>query len=93
METASAARTRLQERQQELRAELEQVQRQLDHLETKVAVSKWWKTPSGPMGRGTVYHTGWDKRCRPGNRPDEITLYEALQAGLVPCQKCRPKQP
>lgn len=92
METANAVRMRLQERQQELRAELEQLQRQLDQLDTTVAVSKWWQAPSGPGGRGTAYHTGTDRRCRPGDRPDEITLYEALRAGLSPCRKCRPKK-
>lgn len=92
METADAARTRLQERRQVLTAELEQVQLQLGQLETKVVVSQWWQTPSGPMGRGTAYHTGLDKRCRPRNSPDEITLYEALQANLAPCPKCQPKK-
>lgn len=91
MESATAARARLQERQQELKAELEQVQRHLDQLETTVVVSQWWQAPSGPMGRGTIYHTGTDQRCRPQNSPDEITLYEALQAELDPCRRCRPK--
>jgi hypothetical protein len=91
MESADAARARLLERQRALEAELLQVQQHLGQLNTTVAVSKWWRKPSGPEGRGTVFHTGTDPRCRPGNRPDEITLYEALQAGLVPCGRCRPR--
>lgn len=90
MESAIAAGTRLRGRQQELVAELEQVQRQLSQLETKVTVSQWWQKPSGPAGRGTIYHAGVDKRCRPTNRPEEITLYEALKAGLAPCSRCNP---
>lgn len=90
MESAPAARIRLSARRQELLAELEQVQQQLDQLDTKVVVSQWWQAPSGPMGRGTVYHTGLEKRCRPVNFPDEITLYEALRVELSPCGKCRP---
>ncbi|WP_121703336.1 hypothetical protein [Streptomyces sp. E5N298] len=91
MESATAASERLRARRQELTAELEQVQRQLNQLETHVVVSQWWQAPSGSMGRGTVYHTGTDERCRPSSKPDEITLYEALQAGLVPCRTCKPR--
>ncbi len=103
METPNEARIRLGARQRELLTELEQVQRQLeqvqrqlDQLETKVVVSAWWYAPSGPRGRGTVYHTGTDRRCplrspngRPGS-PVEISLYEALRAELNPCGKCKP---
>lgn len=92
MESAPAARERLLARQQELRTEMEQVQRQLDQLETTVAVSQWWKKPSGPMGRGTIYHTDLESRCRPGNRPESISLYEALQANLAPCPTCKPAE-
>jgi hypothetical protein len=91
MESATAARSRLQARRQELKAELAQVQRELEQLDTTVVVSQWWQAPSGAMGRGTVYHTGTDQQCRPQNSPDEITLYEALQAELLPCGRCRPK--
>ncbi|GAA2589055.1 hypothetical protein GCM10010304_36490 [Streptomyces roseoviolaceus] len=66
------------------------MQRQLSRLDTKVVVSQWCQAPSGPTGRGTIFHTGADERCRPTNKPDEVTLYEALRAGLVPCGRCRP---
>jgi hypothetical protein len=88
---ATAARTRLLARQQELQSELVEVQRQLEQLDTTVVVSQWWQAPSGPMGRGTTYHAEAAQRCRPQNKPDEITLYEALEAGLAPCPRCRPK--
>ncbi|GGK52124.1 hypothetical protein GCM10010094_10600 [Streptomyces flaveus] len=90
METASEARIRLGARRRELLAELGQVERQLAQLETKVFVSQWWQAPSGPQGRGTIYHTGTVQRCRPGNRPVEISLYEALREGLNPCGTCKP---
>jgi hypothetical protein len=90
MESPDAARTRLRARQQELTAELERVQRHLEQLDTTVVVSQWWEAPSGPMGRGTAYHTGKDYRCSPSNGP-QITLYEALQAELAPCRTCKPK--
>ncbi|MER7200155.1 hypothetical protein CG723_45255 [Streptomyces sp. CB01635] len=92
MESAIVARERLLARKQELRDELEQVQRHLEQLETTVVASQWRHAPSGPMGRGTVYHTGTDDRCRLTNGPETITLYEALQTGLAPCSRCRPKQ-
>ncbi|MFD8839752.1 hypothetical protein [Streptomyces griseofuscus] len=91
MESTTATRDRLLARQQELQSELGQVQQHLEQLDTKVIVSQWWQAPSGPAGRGTVYHTGLDERCRPQRSPDEITLYEALRAELVPCRTCRPK--
>ncbi|GAB3170749.1 hypothetical protein [Streptomyces incanus] len=91
MESATAVRIRLRERQQELMAELDQVQRQLSQLETTVVVSGWWRTPSGVRGRGTVYHTGVDERCRPTSSSEEITLYEALEAEMGPCSRCKPK--
>ncbi|MFE0256947.1 hypothetical protein [Streptomyces sp. NPDC059010] len=90
MESATAAQERLRARQQELQGELAQVQQQLKQVETTVVASQWRHAPSGPMGRGTVFHTGAE-RCRPSNRPEEITLYEALQTGLVPCPRCKPK--
>lgn len=90
METPNEARIRLGARQRELLAELEQVQQQLDQLGTEVVVSGTWRTPSGPRGRGTVYHTGTDLRCRPESIPKTISLYEALQAGLNPCGRCKP---
>jgi hypothetical protein len=90
MEIPDEARIRLSARRSELLAELGQVERQLAQLETKVVVSQWWQSPSGPQGRGTAYHTGTDPRCRPGNRPTEITLYEALLAELNPCGTCKP---
>ncbi|MYW49606.1 hypothetical protein [Streptomyces sp. SID161] len=92
MESATAARERLLARQQELRAELEQVQRHLEQLETMVVASQWRHNPSGPKGRGTLYHTGTDDRCQPTNGPETITLYEALQTELAPCRTCRPKR-
>lgn len=92
MESPAQARERLQAREHTLLAELEQVQRNLGQLDTRVIVSQWWQAPSGAMGRGTAYHTGTDQRCRPQNTPDEITLYEALAAGLAPCGRCRPKK-
>lgn len=92
MESATTARARLLARQQELHAELEHVQQQLDQLETKVLVSQWWQAPSGPKGRGTVYHSGAHQACLPASRPAHITLYEALRAGLGPCGRCNPKQ-
>lgn len=91
MESAADARTRLRTRQQELKAELEQVQRHLDQLETTVVASQWRHAPSGPTGRGTVYHTGLDKRCRPTSGPETITLYEALLTELIPCPRCKPQ--
>lgn len=90
METEHAARMRLSARQQELLAELAQVQRDLIQLDTQVVVSQWWDRPSGPYGRGTIYHTGLDKRCRPANQPDQITLYQALRVNLSPCPRCKP---
>ncbi|MFF7335469.1 hypothetical protein [Streptomyces sp. NPDC008150] len=90
MSTVTAVRERLQARQQELSAELDRVRQQLAQLDTRVIVSQWWQAPSGPMGRGSVYHTGLDGRCLPTHEPEEITLYEALDAGLVPCGRCRP---
>jgi hypothetical protein len=91
MESAEAARVRLRARQQELQTELEHVQRKLEQLDTTVLVSQWWQAPSGPTGRGTVYHAKTAQHCRPQNSPNGITLYEALAAGLTPCVRCRPK--
>ncbi|MFI6352128.1 hypothetical protein ACIBJF_05545 [Streptomyces sp. NPDC050743] len=91
MESVTAAQERLRARQQELQDELAQVQRQLKQLETMVVASQWRHAPSGPKGRGTVYHATANRSCRLTNGPEEITLYEALQTGLVPCPKCRPK--
>lgn len=90
METSDTARIQLEGRRRDLRAELEQVDRQLSQLDTKVVVSNWVDVPSGPGGRGTVYHTGMVKRCRPYSSPAEITLYEALSMGLNPCGTCKP---
>jgi len=90
MESAFAARDRLRARQQELTDELDRVQRALGQLETTVVVSVWWTAPSGPKKRGTAYHTGKDRRCRPTGGP-EVTLYEALRAGLAPCGRCKPR--
>ena len=92
MESPDAARARLRARQQELQVELGQVQRKLEQLDTTVVVSQWWQAPSGPTGRGTAYHTGTNQSCRPQNKPDEITLYQALEAGLAPCRTCKPKR-
>ncbi|MFD0224420.1 hypothetical protein ACWGPD_15375 [Streptomyces hirsutus] len=92
MESATAARARLHARQQNLTAELEQIQRQLTQLDTTVLVSQWWQAPSGSKGRGTVYHAETAYHCRPENKPEEITLYEALDAGLAPCGRCRPRR-
>ncbi|WP_406257689.1 hypothetical protein [Streptomyces nigra] len=91
MESATAAQERLRARQQELQNELAQVQQHLKQLETMVVASQWRYAPSGPKGRGTVYHTTENRRCRLTNGPEEITLYEALQTGLSPCSQCRPK--
>ncbi|MCF1510412.1 hypothetical protein [Streptomyces glomeratus] len=90
METADEARTRLAARQRELLAELEQVEQHLAQLDKSVLVSGWWQNPSGPGSRGTAYHTGKDHRCRPGYGAVEMTLYEALRAGLNPCGRCKP---
>jgi hypothetical protein len=92
MESTAATRERLLARQQELRAELEQVQRHLEQMETMVVASQWRHAPSGPKGRGTRYHTGTDDRCKLTNGPETITLYEALQTGLAPCRTCKPKR-
>ncbi|WP_405672468.1 hypothetical protein [Streptomyces canus] len=91
MESATAAQERLRARQQELQDELAQIQQHLKQLETTVVASQWRHAPSGTKGRGTVYHTTANRRCHPTNRPEEITLYEALQTGLEPCSVCRPK--
>jgi hypothetical protein len=56
-----------------------------------VVASRWRHAPSGPKGRGTLYHATTNRSCFPGSRPEEITLYEALQTGLGPCSRCRPK--
>jgi hypothetical protein len=91
MESATATRERLLARQRDLQNELAQVQRQLEQLETMVVASRWRYAPSGPKGRGTVYHTAVNRPCRLTSGPEEITLYEALQTGLIPCPRCKPK--
>ena len=91
MESATAVQERLRARQQELQDELAQVQQHLKQLETTVIASQWRYAPSGPKGRGTVYHATANRSCLLTNGPEEITLYEALQTGLIPCSRCRPK--
>ncbi|MFE1433054.1 hypothetical protein ACFW5G_11695 [Streptomyces griseoaurantiacus] len=91
MESATAAKERLRTREQELQDELNEVQRQLEQLETMVVASQWRRAPSGPKGRGTVYHTATNRSCRLSNGHEEITLYEALQTGLTPCSTCKPR--
>jgi len=61
-------------------------------METMAVASQWRHAPSGPKGRGTVYHTGADDRYRLTNGPEIITLYKALQTGLTPCHRRKPKK-
>lgn len=90
METETAARIRLSARQQQLLIELEQVKQELEQLDTQVVVSQWWDRPSGPYGRGTLYHSGLNEPCSPTNSPDQMTLYRALRVNLAPCPRCAP---
>lgn len=91
METRDAARKRLNTLRSELTAQLHQVERELEQLDVTVVVSQWWQAPSGAQGRGTVFHKRGHDRCRPTNKPDEISLYEALRADLSACSRCRPR--
>lgn len=93
MEAVERVRERIAVRRRELCAELADLDRELARLDRTVTVSYWWTSNSGPGKRGTAYHRdepgGQYPRCLPGGH-EKITLYEALQAGMNACGKCRP---